>query len=380
MKSYVVKVFFIIGVLLLATLPGGCGGDGDEKQKPAANGGAHGGGHGGASMAGARASNVRTWTAVKTDVPLTIKAVGTIEAEEEVVVSAEVAAVVTDLLKDEGASVQRGTLLAVIDEEKFRLELVARKADFDKAEANLEFSEKDLARSDELLSEGMISQRDYDAKELKLRTDEAVKNSASAAAILAEKELRSSSVTAPFGGLIAERFVSKGTYVKVGAKLFRLIDTRSVKVSALVSERRISDIKMGQRVKVTLSSLTKEYEGGIYYISPDLDEGKRVFEIKVRVKNREGLLKPGLFADMSIITDVREGVFAVPEKAVIVGKDGGVFYVVKDGLASERHLPLIERDGEVILVASGIIEEGEEVVVEGANKLKDGSKVKVVGR
>lgn len=375
MKRYTVKGLFFTIIVALLFLPS-CGGEGDGKPK----GGANGGGHGGVGAMAVRAANVRTWTAVSGDVAITIKAVGTLEAEEEVVVSAEVAGTLTRLLRDEGAGVDDGTVLAVIDEEKFKLDLEGKEAELEKAKANLEFSEKDLARNVELLEENMISQRDYDATELKFRTDGATLDSAVAAVGLAKKKLRSSSVSAPFGGYIAERFVSKGSYVKIGADLFRLIDTRNVKVSAEVSERHISDIKVGQNVRIKLSSLTKEYEGRIYYVSPDLDEGKRVFEIKMRVKNSDGLLKPGLFADIAIVTEVKKGVFAVPEKAVIVGKDGGRLYVVKDGIAAERYLPLIERVGATILVTADIIDEGEEVVVEGANKLKDKSKVKVVGR
>lgn len=376
MKSYALKGAFF-AVLMVLVLLGGCKGEGDDKPK---GGAAHGGG-----AMGARASNVRTWTAVSGDVPITIKAVGTLEAEEEVIVSAEVAGMVTDILKDEGASVKTGTVLSIIDRDKFRLDLATQNAEFEKATANLDFSEKDLARKTKLLTENMISQRDLDSAELKKRSDSATLESAVAGVALAEKKLKSSSVSAPFGGQIAERFVSKGSYVKVGAELFRLIDTKSVKVSAEVSESHISDIKVGQKVRIKLSSITKEYEGQIYYVSPDLDEGKRVFEIKVRVKNKDGLLKPGLFADIEVVTDVKKGVFAVPEKAVIVGESGGTLYVVKDGVAQERYLPVVERNGATILVGSdisgsNIIDEGEEVVVEGANKLKDGSKVKVVGR
>ena len=119
MKRYTVKGLFFTVIVALLFLPS-CGGEGDGKPK--------GGAHGGAMTA--RAANVRTWTAVSGDVAITIKAVGTLEAEEEVVVSAEVAGTLTRLLRDEGAGVETGTVLAVIDEEKFKLSQCKFERDF----------------------------------------------------------------------------------------------------------------------------------------------------------------------------------------------------------------------------------------------------------
>ncbi|MEE9613841.1 MAG: efflux RND transporter periplasmic adaptor subunit [Thermodesulfobacteriota bacterium] len=362
MKKKVVLLCILSAVFLYA-----CGGEDGGK-----------GGKGGNAARQAPPPNVRVWTAAAEDVVQRVEAVGTIEPEEEVVVSAEVAARVTRIFRDEGERVKRGGPLAVLDEKKFSLGVAKTGADLRKAGAELDYAEKDLKRKEELAGEGMVTREAYDEALAARDAHSAEVESFEAALELAKRELRDSRVTSPLTGFISERYVSRGSYVKDGDELFSVIDIDPVKVSASIPERYLGEVRTGQQVRVRVESAPDgEFTGTIYFISPSLDEDTRTFKVKARIPNPYGLLKPGLFADVRIVTGMKAGIFLVPESGVITRGGKSVLFVVSDGAASRRELRVGKRHGGKVEVLDGI-GEGEKVVVDGAHGLTDGAKVNVV--
>lgn len=351
-----------------------------------------GGGKGAPGAHGAHqarsAQAVRVWSAESHDVPIVITAVGTLEPDEDVLVSSEVEARVTRIYHDEGDMVSKGEVLALLDEEKFNLQVRKAEADLRKAMADHEFAEKNLQRKQELVKEGVVAQSDFDESLSKRNSAEAYAESMEAALALARDTLERSRVKAPFSSYIAERFASVGSYIKKGEKLFRLIDTDPVKVSAYISERYLNEVRKGQVVSLRVSTRASGsgtdgaetgFRGIVYFVSPSIDESSRSFEVKARIKNPEGRLKPGLFADISIETGVRKGVFLVPESAVIARGEESILFVVTGDIVHERVVTPGERMQGSIILAEGI-EVGEAVVLEGAHSLKDGAVVKVVNQ
>ena len=359
----------------------GCGGEetGGKKGAP----GAHG------AHQARSAQAVRVWSAESGDVPIIINAVGTLEPEEDVFVSSEVEAKVTRIFLDEGDRVSRGETLALLDEEKFNLQVRKAEADLRKARADHDFAEKNLQRKQELIKDGMVTQSDFDESLARRNSAEAYVESMEAALALARDSLERSRVKAPFSAYISERFASAGSYVKKGERLFRLIDIDPVKVSAFISEKYLNVVRKGQVVSLKVSTgappgsdtdrAETGFRGIVYFVSPSIDESSRSFEIKARIKNPEGRLKPGLFADISIETGMRKGVFLVPESAVIARGEKSVLFVVTGDIVEERVVTPGERMQGKIILAEGI-EDGEAVVLEGAHALEDGAVVKVVNQ
>ena len=199
-----------------------------------------------------------------------------------------------------------------------------------------------------------------------------------AALRLAQRDLMESNVKAPFSGHLAERFVSVGSYVGEGERLFRLIDIGHLKVSASIPERHLPEVRIGQKVLVTTSTGDDgEFSGAIYFISPHVDEKTRSFEIKARIGNPGEVLKPGLFVDVTVVTGMRKGVFLVPESGVLSRDGRNVVFVVSDNTAHMREVTVLDRADGMVVVGEGL-GEGELVVVDGAYDLQEGSKVRVV--
>ncbi|MBI5598828.1 MAG: efflux RND transporter periplasmic adaptor subunit [Deltaproteobacteria bacterium] len=321
--------------------------------------------------------NVRVWKAVKEDVPQAIAAVGTLEPEEEVEVSAEVSARLTRVFRDEGAMVGSGERLALLDEETFRLKVSRANADLERALSDLDFAFKDLERKEALFREGIVSKENHEESVMRKKAASAMAESAKAALSLAERDLENSRVKAPFSGVLSEKYVSTGGYVREGEKLFKLMNINPVKVSAGIPERYLGAVSAGQTVSLRVAPVIGEFMGRIYFISPHIDDATRTFEIKARIKNPDGVLRPGFFADVTITTGMKKGIFLVPENGVVTRDDKRFVFVVKDGAVEERAVVIGERAMGKIEVIKGV-EEGETVVKDGAHNLKDGSKVNVV--
>ena len=154
------------------------------------------------------------------------------------------------------------------------------------------------------------------------------------------------------------------------------MDVSSVKVSAEVPEGRVGEVREGQFVSVRVKSIDFEFSGSVYFISPDVDKNNRTFRIKARVKNERETLKPGLFANVEVVTGVLKDAYLVPENAIVQGQDGFFVYVASGGAASMRKVSVALRQDGSAVISTGI-NEGDAVVVDGAQGLAEGAKLNV---
>ena len=314
---------------------------------------------------GDRASKVRVWNATSTDYSMRISAVGTLEPEDIVILSAEVPSTVTDITRDEGSKVNKGTVIAVLERETFELA-------FESARVAFENAEKTFERMEELKKEDLVSQKDYDDARHQ-------RDSTKAKYKLAKRDYENSVIKSPLKGFVSERFVSKGSFVSVGAKLFTVVDTSSLKVSVPVPDAFISELKTGLSARLKVSGFNDEtFIGEVYFVSPIVDEASRTIEVKARLSNKDFKLKPGLFTDVDIITGVKEGVFVVPENAVVADESGNFIFAVVDDKAVKQDVHVvIRREGKVV-IGNGIAD-GDVIIIDGAQGLKQGAQVQVLG-
>ena len=225
---------------------------------------------------------------------------------------------------------------------------------------------------EELLSEEMVSEGKYDDSKFLRDTARAKMN-------LAKKDYENSLVKSPLKGFVSERYVSRGTFARVGEKLFKVVDIRTLKVRVPVPDTYISELEKGLEARVRVSGFNdRDFTGVVYYISPTVNETTRAIEVKARIDNKDLSLKPGLFADVDIVTGVKEGVFVVPENAVVVSEDGAFVFVVVEEKSVKKEVHIVERRDGKVIVGKGIDAE-DVVVIDGAHGLKDGSKVQVLG-
>ena len=298
--------------------------------------------------------------------PQSLAAVGSLRSDETVILRPEIAGRVARIHFKEGERVAKGTLLVKLDDS-------VQKADLDKARANHVLSKSKFERASGLLRQGFISSQARDESENSLKV-------AQAEVEIMEARVSKTSIEAPFSGTVGLRMVSVGDYVKEGQDMVNLESIDTLKVDFRVPELALSQVRDGQTLQVTLDAVPdRAYDGRVYAINPLIDANGRSVVIRAQVANRDGRLRPGMFARVRLFTSEAKEAAVVPEESLFpVGEDKYVYKVV-DGKALRQKVEIGQRrDGRVEIV-SGL--SGDEVVVtEGHLKIRDGSAVRVAGR
>ena len=326
---------------------------------------------------GARAVTVSVAPVAVQDVVYDIKAVGSLEAEEIVQVTAEVDGAVASVSFQEGARVTPGTVLVLIDPERYRLEAARAEAAGKKAQAEAQRAQSDLARREELAREQLVSAEDLNRARGEAERLGAEVDAAHAARDIALQNVRRSQVRASRAGVINTKAVETGQFVKAGAVLATLVDTSKLRLRFKVSEGESLRARVGQTVAFRVQSRgPSEFPARIYHVGEIADPTTRQVEVLAWVTN-PGVLKPGFFAEVSLASESRKGAMVVPEGAVQASERGFVSYVVEDGKARLRPIQIGLRTGTgVVEILSGL-EAGETVVVEGSDRLGDGVPVQL---
>lgn len=309
----------------------GCGED------PAAPGAAGGGPPGGMQLP------VEAVTVQPQPLSGGLQTVGSLRADESVVVRPEVGGRIERIHFEEGGRVEAGQPL-------FTLDASVARAALNEAEANLENSRRANARAAELADSQLIAKSDYDATRAAFAVDQA--RVASARAALSKMTLR-----APFSGRIGLREVSVGDFVSVGQDLVPLVRMDPIEVDFSVPEGALSQIASGQSIDVTVDAFPGETFGGkVVAIAPVIDPNSRSVQLRAEIPNPDGRLRPGQFA--KLVLDTSEGVakgLLVPEQALMQEGETRFVYTVVDGKAHKA------------VVTTGTRVPGKVQVVEGLN-------------
>ncbi|MDL5053291.1 efflux RND transporter periplasmic adaptor subunit [Oscillatoria laete-virens NRMC-F 0139] len=291
-----------------------------------------------------------------------ITLVADMKSNEEILIRSEIDGRITDIGFEEGAPVEGGQILFRIDDSKLRAQL----AD---AEASLKFAQTDAERIGRLLKERAVSQQETD------RARTSVQN-AQAAVDLAREQLRDAVIKAPFPGVMTERLVSVGQFVPRGQELAGLVQTDPLEANFNVPEKYIGQLALGQKIRLTSVAYPgEEFEGTVSFISPRLDPASRTILVKAIVDNSDGHLRPGMFGNLQLIFRAREGVLTIPESAISYRRDqASVFVRNEEGKAEVREVTVGLRVEGAAEILSGL-SEGEQVVVEGFQKMGPGTTV-----
>ncbi len=256
-----------------------------------------------------------------------IEVTGELVARHRSVLAAEVAGRVSEIVFDEGQHVEEGEVILEIDPERRQLDVASARAGLAEARAGLRERERDHARVKKLHAQEIASAQRLDQARTELALARARVDAAAAQSRMAERALSDASVTAPFSGRIAERFVGEGEYLNVGQKLVDLVALDPIEVEFHLAERDTSRIEVGQEVRVSLDPHPDELFGAtVTMISPTIDRRTRTLRVLARLENQEGRLRPGLFARADLGVERRSDVVMVPEEAVLQRADGSVVF------------------------------------------------------
>jgi membrane fusion protein (multidrug efflux system) len=293
-----------------------------------------------------------------------VSAVGSLLAEESVIIRPEIDGRLLELHFQEGQAVSRGAKLVTLDASEVKAQLAA-------AEAQVRTDKQRLERTKELLDQKFISQDAYDVAKNNYERSIAVKEEIDA-------RLAKTEIHAPFPGIVGLRLVSPGAYLKKGDDVVRLDNIASIKLDFRVPEGYVSQVKVGQQVAIKLDAFPNEiFSGRIYAMEPVVDERTRTVLLRARVTNQGFKLKPGMFVRVGLTLDTRQNAILVSEPAIWPqGQDSFVYRVV-DGTAVLTKVKLGQRrPGEVEILAG--LSPGDIVITEGQIKMKDGAPVTVL--
>jgi membrane fusion protein (multidrug efflux system) len=295
----------------------------------------------------------------------TVEAVGTLRANESVMVRPEIAGRIVAIAFDEGQRVSKGAKLITLDDSVYVAE-VAEKA------AGRKLSELAYERAKLLVEKKAASIELRDRAQAQLEADDA-------ALQLARARLAKTRILAPFDGVIGLRTVSVGDFVDVGQVLVNLVDIELIKVDFRVGEVYLADVTAGQSIAVKVDAFpTQEFAGEVYAIEPEVDINGRAVVIRARLPNSENKLRPGLFSRVTLIVDKNAQAMLVPEDAIVPLGDQHFVYRVVDGRALLTEVTIGKRKETRVEIRSGL-SATDIVVTAGQLKLRDGVMVRSAG-
>jgi membrane fusion protein (multidrug efflux system) len=294
-----------------------------------------------------------------------VTAVGTIFSNEAVTVSSEIPGRLEEIHFQEGQPIEKGSPLFTLEDSVYRAQL----AD---AEAKLKLAEQTHKRRTTLLSSQYATAQSADESASAVAVS-------TAAVELARVQLEKAHIVAPFSGIVGLRRVSVGEYITAGQPLVNLEAIDPVKADFRVPEKFLPAIRVGPTIRIKVDAFPDDsFEGKVYAIDPRLDVAGRSLLVRAVVPNGDQRLRPGLFARVTVLLQLKEDALSVPEQAIVPQGDSQFVFKIVDGKA---HLTKVvtgtRRDGRVEIVEG--LTAGDQVVTAGQLKIRDGSAVSIVG-
>ena len=355
MKSTIVKAACVLTLSAVCVTFTGCGGTGPEEKGNSQNV---------TKTEGAR-TDYTTQKVVLQKVDDEVRAIGTVQAYQEVQISPEISGKIKKIHCSVGDRVKRGDLLVEIDDELRRIILRQKKALLKKAEATSKKARKDARKGITLFKEGVISDSESDDSELGEQVADAELDLARADVMRAEKELRDTKIVAPFDGKVALEDVEIGKMVTPGQDLLTLVDMTKVKILVTISELDIAKLSVGSVVEVVIDSLPDQhFSGKVETVGLKADDVTRTFPVEIVVLNEEENLLSGMVARVTISSKEPKGVIIIPKRAVRTVKGAMVAYVMNQEKVEQKRLYLGKEIGEQVIVEKGLVE-GDTLIVSG---------------
>ena len=222
-----------------------------------------------------------------------------------------------------------------------------------------------------------VSEAQLESEQSAVRVAEADLRRREADLALARKKLGDATLRAPIAGAIARRHLNPGQYAAESTAVFTIVRSDPLKFTGSVTEQAALGVQPGQVVRLQVEpAARRDFSGRVTRVSPAVDVVSRTMLLEAEVPNRDGLLKPGLFARATVVLREDRGVAFVPESAVSYFAGLTRVFVVADGTVRERAVTLGVRQGDLLEVVKGLTP-GEQVATSGLAQLQDGAPVTV---
>ena len=295
------------------------------------------------------------------DIYATYQTTTTIASDSEAPVLARVAGEVVEIMFEEGELVEEGQVLARLDGDRLRLQML-------QAKAMLEKTEKEYERFVDLHSRGLVSTSAFDGLQFDLDTLRASYE-------LQQLNYSYTKIRAPISGVISARDIKIGQNVSVNESTFHITDTARLVAYMKIPQTELVKFSAGHKAEIRVDAMPDRiFEATIARISPTIDVRNGTFRATAYVDNDAGMLAPGMFGRFSISYERHENALLIPRTALLREDGEDVVYVVENDAAVRRVVQIgIESNGR-LEVMSGL-SAGEQIITTGHGGLRDGSRV-----
>ncbi|HEU4538360.1 MAG TPA: efflux RND transporter periplasmic adaptor subunit [Polyangiaceae bacterium] len=318
---------------------------------------------------------VQTAEVVEVEVPVTLRLAGNLKGDRETDLAANAAGRVTATSVERGSQVVPGQVLAQLDVRAASLAASEAKAQAESARAQQAQAQTDCARYQKLRDSGTISDAEFERVAVTCRTTPLTAEAASARASIAAQNVGDGAIRAPFAGVVTERYVDVGEYVRQDSRVVTLVAVDPLRLELSVPEADAGKVREGSEVTFRVAAFPdRRFTGAVRFVSGAIRASTRDLAVEAVVENKERLLKPGMFADVELSVGSRK-LPGVPRAAVFEADGTPHAFFVVDGRLQERALATAAGAGEVVGVLKGA-KAGEKVAVGEVRALQNGGRVR----
>lgn len=313
-----------------------------------------------------RTVNVEVETLQPQEFKSTLKLVGSVKAENDAVVSAEVSGRLNGFPYPKGEVVQKGTVIAVLDDAKLKQEV-------NRMEAML-LQAKEAYENQKTLFENKIG------SETQLNNAKYVYDQQRAALESMRIDLGNTQIKAPFSGRIEKTFIEVGELVNPGMAVVRISDSEDLKIEVGVPSRYAGTLKKGDSVEFWINrDESRRFTGTITFVGSAVDPASRTFDVEVSFPNTENVMKIDMVAEVEFTTEVRPSSIVVGEEFLFSSGENMVAYVVdEDENGNPISREVVVETGSVhesdVVILSGL-QAGDRFIKQGSSYLNDGTRI-----
>lgn len=317
---------------------------------------------------------VKMISAATRPMPRMLLLTGELQGEQEAFVAADATGKVMAAPVERGQTVTQGQVLVRLDERSAALLAKEAEANLTLAQSQYELAKSEQARGLALLAKKAITRAEFDRIQTTFNVNESMLAAALARRDNTRKTLDDTAIKAPFGGIVADRLVQVGEYVRPETRIARLVSVDRLRLTLNVPETAVGQVRQGQSVNFTVGAFPdKAFTGSVRFVGAEIRESGRDLLMEAVVANKGGGLRPGMFASASL--DLGDSpALVVPLAALREDGSNRRVFVVDKGRAVERLVELGERRDGWVQIQKGI-QAGESVISPLPPALKDGTPV-----
>jgi membrane fusion protein, multidrug efflux system len=319
------------------------------------------------------AVSVETDAVTLMEVPRTLRLTGTLRGDRETDLAANASGRVLSTAVERGAHVKPGQVLAVLDVRALSLSAAEARANASSVRTQQEQAQAECDRYEQLKQKGAISDLEYQQKITQCRTLPLSAEAATARAALAAQNVGDGVIRSPFAGVVAERFIEVGQFLRQDSKVVTIVAVDPIRLEIAVPEAEAAKITEGAELDFSVAAHPgRRFTGKIRFISGVVRRTTRDLVIEAVVENGERLLMPGMFADVALVVGTTQ-LPSVPQRSLLATDDQSRLFVLADGRLEERIVALGPKVGERVSVTRGVRLE-DRIVVSELSQLSNGQR------